>query len=159
MRRKVGVEGSSLNPRRAERWGEAAGETHRGGHWLLQTQARGEENIHLENSAMNKSLFWENVLSVEGRAREETDRHGGGVFLLLKFKWISRHAVWLSLFRLNWGSRDKRGTIIILSLSISLPNSHCINTLREHISTMACATAARASLPCRCAPVRDERTH
>lgn len=95
-----------------------------------------------------------------GRVREETDRHGGeGVFLLLKFKWISRHAVWLSLFRLNWGSRDKRGNIIIPSLSRSLPNSHYINTLRDHISTMACATAAKASFPCRCAPVWDEHGH
>lgn len=94
-----------------------------------------------------------------GRKSVGRDRQRWGVFSLLKFKWISRHAVWLSLFRLNWGSRDKRGNIIIASLSLSLPNSHYVNTLREHISTMACATAAKASLPCRCAPVRDERTH
>lgn len=127
-----------------------------GGHCCRPKQEG--RKIYFENSAMNRSLLWESALSVGGRVWGETDRHGG-VFLLLKFKWISRHAVWLSLFRLNWGSRDKRGNIIIPSLSLSLPNSHYINTLREHISTMACATAAKASLPCRCTPVPDERTH
>lgn len=37
------------------------------------------------------------------RTREEgeIERHGGGVLLLLSFKWISRHVLWLPLFRLN----------------------------------------------------------
>lgn len=157
MRRKMGAEGSPLNPRRAERW-EAAGETHgQGGDTAADRSKRTAKYIE-RRALWIEVCYWESALSVGGRVSGETNRHGGVVFLLLKFKWISRHAVWLSLFRLNWGSRDKRGNIIIPSLSPSLPNSHYINTLRAHISTMVCATAAKASLPSRGAPVRDEHT-
>lgn len=60
---------------------------------------------------MNRSLLCGSTLSVGGRVRGETDRHGGGgFFLLLKFKWISRHAVWLSLFSLIEGAETKGKT-------------------------------------------------
>lgn len=122
---------TQLNPHRAERRGKAWGwNTYRRTQFVADIESEWGENIYWGSRVLNRS--------VGGRAGGEIERHGG-VLLLLSFKWISRHVVWLSLSRLNWASRDKRGNIIIQSLSVSLSLSflHYINTSRECINTMA----------------------
>lgn len=85
----------------------------------------------------NRGWKWGIRESERQTDRQRDRQRHWGVLLLLSFKWISRHVLWLPLFGFNWGSRDKRGNIIIRSLSLSLSFSQYINTLRECINTMA----------------------